>query len=944
MTENVVAPAFLPWLRTGLAAHIAEAAVEGLAPHDSTTVAVTVALRSTGSAGERVDPITGPPVRLRGPADVVGVEATQILRMRPQPDVYDAEANYFALIEFDAPDLPWRFTPAAAAEHRLQPWLALVVVEDRRGISLVNNVLHVDDGDRELPDLTQCWAWAHVHADHDLADGVATALSQAPQAFRSRLLCPRRLGPDRAWIACVVPTFEAGRRAGLGLTVGADLGLAWQPGAGDVELPVYHSWRFRTRAGGDFESLVRRLRPRELPGSVGRRDLDISDPGNGLPTAPGTVVSYSGGLLSPAGVDREWPEESRTALKAGLRDLLNDELARSAPGRRYDALHDDPVVGPPAYAARQADTRAVPDEGTAPVWFEQLNTEPPHRVAAAMGARVVRKDQESLMAAAWRFAGDAQGVRQVLTRGRFAWEAAIKAQPRFVRLSDASLVQVAGPALARLTDPSGLTVRGALAAGGVPDGLLSGAFRRLTRTAPGAVSTQTVTAAALAEPLVFSAAWTSVHIANGADVQASTQPAAAASERHRSVGRAAVPARRARLSSTATPAGTAIPAGVPAPSTGASAAAGTVRGALDSAGTVVSMVNAVLTGIDATTTVPARHFVRPQFTTAMYERLVALSVDFLVPGIGVTPDNTLGLLTANQPFVEAFLAGFNYEIGREFLWREFPARPGGTWSQRFWSSALPDITAIGAWSGTAALGGHRPDSTPAVDLVLLVKGQLPKLYPDMRVYAVEAAWDNGKRREAPEGDVRMPVFSGRLGADATFYGFTLTTAQAIGGTKASAHPGYFFVLEEHPSGARFGLDAPADRFRGTAPRRWSGLSWSHLAGEDDQLPDFVDVTGPPWLAGAGALGGNGGHDMWGDDAAAMARITLQRPVRMLTHASAMLPPSAASEGPLGLPGGPLPGGGLPGGGLPGTSHGHGQPLEPRDVPSADTLRRDRERP
>jgi hypothetical protein len=34
--------------------------------------------------------------------------------------------------------------------------------------------------------------------------------------------------------------------------------------------------------------------------------------------------------------------------------------------------------------------------------------------------------------------------------------------------------------------------------------------------------------------------------------------------------------------------------------------------------------------------------------------------------------------------------------------------------------------------------------------------------------------------------------------------------------------------------------------------------------------------------------------MWGSSAAAMARITLQRPVRMLVHASAMLPPMEGS--------------------------------------------------
>ena len=57
----------------------------------------------------------------------------------------------------------------------------------------------------------------------------------------------------------------------------------------------------------------------------------------------------------------------------------------------------------------------------------------------------------------------------------------------------------------------------------------------------------------------------------------------------------------------------------------------------------------------------------------------------------------------------------------------------------------------------------------------------------------------------------------------------------------------------------------------------------------------MDISGPAWLAAAGWLPGNSdaagkaGKDRWGEDAAAMARITFQRPVRMLVHADAMLP-------------------------------------------------------
>jgi hypothetical protein len=56
----------------------------------------------------------------------------------------------------------------------------------------------------------------------------------------------------------VVPTFEAGRLAGLGLdnTGVAGMKLAWTPASGTVSLPVYYQWSFATGPQGDFASLV----------------------------------------------------------------------------------------------------------------------------------------------------------------------------------------------------------------------------------------------------------------------------------------------------------------------------------------------------------------------------------------------------------------------------------------------------------------------------------------------------------------------------------------------------------------------------------------------------------------------------------------------------------------------------------------------------------------
>ena len=81
------------------------------------------------------------------------------------------------------------------------------------------------------------------------------------------------------------------------------------------------------------------------------------------------------------------------------------------------------------------------------------------------------------------------------------------------------------------------------------------------------------------------------------------------------------------------------------------------------------------------------------------------------------PPNTVVPLETNSPFVEAVLVGFNTELGRELVWREFPTPLHATYSDRFWDPAWPrppDIPPIADWGDRlGALGGSRAGSTSA---------------------------------------------------------------------------------------------------------------------------------------------------------------------------------------------------------------------------------------
>ena len=393
---------------------------------------------------------------------------------------------------------------------------------------------------------------------------------------------------------------------------------------------------------------------------------------------PGVVVSYQGGLVSPAGGPRPWPAEHRAATKAALRDT-----AQPAGPARHRA-------GAVRRAARRSGGRAArvrrrpgaaaagPGRGRPPVWFEQLATEPDRRAVAGLGAEVVRNDQEDLMAAAWEHAAGLREVNRTLTGARFAWEVAQIADPAFASLDDATILQVARPAMGRLADPAGGTVRGAVAASALPADLLSGGLPARYPDRPGFHRDGPAAGRRDAAGRVD----------GGADHRGPGRPGRFRREvggrvpaaGHRGRGRAA---RGPRPSGEPGAAREPWPAGGAVGDPGATRELGdvqraastgydfprpeidldhgvlydgttdsipdladSVRSGLDQAGTIVAMIETRVTGLpsDRDHDVPAGLTARPVFTTPMSQRLIALSAEYLVPGLGRVADNTLGLL------------------------------------------------------------------------------------------------------------------------------------------------------------------------------------------------------------------------------------------------------------------------------------------------------------
>ena len=464
---------FLPWLRSGLATGAA---------------AGTVPVRVTATDGSRSAdvPFT---LRLPGPGDIVGLDQRQIIRMDPEPHTADFETDRFAAVELDEPALPWLFSPDPTpapgdALGRIRPWLCLVVVRRDRAELVARDplpVLTVRSAAEELPDLGESWAWAHAQVA-DVGEPLERVLAERPELTLSRLVCPRRLEPGRSYLACVVPAFEAGCRAGLGDPPGGGTAPAWPtPPPADVRLPVLHSWEFATGPAGSFAELVGRLAPRVLPGDVGRRLLDVSAAGSGLPERPGAVLALECALRSPGWRDPGWPAGLREDFERALRAQLE------APPGVADA-----VVTPPVYGELQrprGPAKRVPGPQDSPAWLRELNLDPRHRVAAALGAHVVQHDQEALVASAWDQLGALELANQLLRQAQLARAAAAAAHDRLRALPAEAALRVTGPAHSRVrvgaageAPGRGVpTLLGTVERSALPDAVLSGPFRRAFR-------------------------------------------------------------------------------------------------------------------------------------------------------------------------------------------------------------------------------------------------------------------------------------------------------------------------------------------------------------------------------------------------------------------------------------------------------------------------------
>ncbi|ALC19716.1 hypothetical protein ACH46N_01710 [Streptomyces pristinaespiralis] len=807
--------------------------------------------REIGGEDKR-ETAAGPTLSLVGPGDVLGFDRAVVLREEPRPGSAPAAENVLAGVELAHADLPWLLSPGQATTPSGPtplPWISLIVLaEDEAAPPRAAGPLPVLTAPvAALPPPAERWAWAHVEARlPDSVTDLAAAQQLAMQGVRNhsadvvaRLLCPRKLEPDRGWIAAVVPATAAGRAAGLNTPlVGPGTADAWPAGDGaTVDLPVYHWWTFRTAAAGTFEELARRLRFRPAAeAGLGTRTIDVGRPWPAEQETGPASVALDGALRVPGTAAPEvW---SDTAAQDRFRALARMRLDAPALRRTETGSpvedRDTAAVAPPLYGSHHTGQQTVPDDPNS--WMSTLNLEVRRRVAAALGARYVQLEQEFLMARAWEQVGEIRQANRLLAVGELAAAAAEQAQSKHLAPLDvADLVTVMAPVSNRMplsdavAGPVGAptTLATMLAASPVPTGAADTSFVRLTRRSgalarrAGRVATGGATVAGGPRPVIEE------RLSEMGLVGAEAPEAGLPGELRAGVG----PQRLQLLRMTDR-----IPAGFWARRSESEAR-------------------------------PLRPIMaHPKFTVPIAEELLARWPEWAVPGIGALPPDSVTLLETNPEFAAALLVGLNHEFNRELLWREFPTDQRGTPFARFWPGDEADVDEIARWPLDAPLGSGLRTGGEG-HLVLLVRGELLRRFPGTALLAVR-----GEEGRLPAAFGGLPGTPLALDESTVLYLFA-----GIDEQRARAED-WFFVFREPMRGTQFGFDSGPP----VPLKTWADLTWSGVT---------LDAARCVRLAPAPAVPGElppADPPVWGRDAADMARITFQQPFQLAFRATTLL--------------------------------------------------------
>jgi hypothetical protein len=826
---------FLAWRRSGVH-DLGTGSVEG----GRRQAQVALKLESLGGGGEATEKAD---FELMGPLDVDGLLPGAVVGRVPAPGSVDASETRFAHVELAPEDLPWRFTPEPPdADRGLKPWIVLVVAEATEA-KFTGERVQLAPAALEKHELASSSRWAHVHAIGDGARRLA------------RIVSPRDLRGETDYVAVVVPAFVEDEKDPTGIKP------AWAKGDG-ATVRWYDSWTFRTGPDGDFQTIAARLQPKtaaEIGKSFGVAEILHKDAKDPLPMRaalaaippdaaaqpdvappPPPVQKRVRELTEPLAVKGRWvlqlpaydgpwsgPEATpwRQALRADPRRRAAAGLGAWAAIGWQERIADAAAAQAGALAAaaerirhltiglataRSLWERRVPEDsnpiarlallgpalaripaaGDSETVLDHINGRVPGRLVPALFSSAARRVLRPGPARSALAAPGAGGLEAVLEAAN-ACPPAPKPDPL---VADIEGILAEGPHASHLVRE--LVER---ARERVPKDE-SGLLEDLLGGLPGWVSEEgrLIPPDLIAafdpgggRPPDLEALARVVDGLRGSEPTGEPGEVVAALEPVFAGGGGAPACRPFALGELAAAVAAAVDPTVDRP-------------------VVVDRVLATIQGLEEPLLAPPD--LSPELDLPLWKFLDERQRDWLLPGAGLMPSDSVAMVQTNPAFVDAFLLGANQQTLGELRWRNLPVRTGWTPLRRFWSRfpapelRNTDIEGVALWPADSELGDprHRTDPVHGEDLVVVFRTELFRRYPSTLVYLFPAELDakgnpSWETTPKPVESLRLyPIFNGSVGPEVVFFGFAVPPRQ--GET-------CWVVLEEPPPGFRFGPPA-----------------------------------------------------------------------------------------------------------------------------------------
>ncbi len=933
---------FLPYLRQGLTT---------LADHSKVTgKRMVIPLKLTLAATNKTNNTTKTEIAekdiiLLGPGDVVGINTNIISRVAPFPNTGNFETSLIPFIEFSEPDFLWRFSSLQIDDKNWMPWLTLILLKAENNEEEAE-FEKIQNSNKELPpqilikpnavlpDLKEAWRWAHVYKTDiggSSAEQLVNSIKKAPKETICRLLCPRKLKPQTRYHAFLVPAFKIGAEAAMGNT-GQTLDrnvLTWEtPAKGTGKtIPYYFDWEFGTGAGGDFENLVRKLKPRTLE-NMGTRPIDCSNPGYGMQEENELVLQMEAALKSldtsyqPWGMDStdNSPDATQSSEKqTTLAELLNkrEEKIQKENGTVETKLRVTPPVYGEWYASRQGETVKV-NPLNRNHWLEELNLDFRHRAAAGLGVKFVKENQESLMKAAWEQLSNVKMVNQELNLGRFGREISSNMYKRLNKMKPNNVFKMALPVQNKIAIQPKKTVTSILNDSKITQNLTR------TKTQKYLYKTGSTKLKNDFKPVETTQLVSLSYHVNG--VKSSALKLRMMTD---------IPKVTAKKIIT-------WPEEVVIKTISALNPKLTIESRIKNRVSSFRMVEK--SEISQSLAKDELHPViwYPEFHRPMYHFLRTMSQEYILPGLENVLQNTVGLLQTNRRFIEAFMMGLNHEMASELRWREFPTDMRGSYFRSFWDTSIysldenekaafresgiaaklleqiqneygsefntlqeventytvgdpnqtekevsdayesavekwlltrdkdKDINRLAHWKKDNRLGDNpapgklNNGEEDQNQLVLLIRGELLQKFNNTLIYLVKKI--NGKPDYSMNAVRTHPVFEGTLPPDVVFIGFPIKKEEAAE---------YFVIFEERMTELRFGLDETPE---GQTPGpEINDFSWEHFP---TLLPEgYLDGNQPTIFT-----------EEW-KNAAFIGKVMMQKQIRAAIELKKLLPDS-----------------------------------------------------